>query len=52
MHEQTHRHAAINGTELLGLDSKTVSIEMGKEADLILLAKSPLDNIMALQDEI
>jgi imidazolonepropionase-like amidohydrolase len=52
MPEQTHRHAAITGAELLGLDSKTGTVEMGKEADLILLAKSPLDDIMALQDEI
>ena len=52
MHEQTHRTTAITGAELLGPDSKTSNVEMGKEADLILLAKSPLDNIMALQDEI
>jgi len=36
--------------ELLGLEDKTGTIEVGKEADLILLPKNPLDNIMALQD--
>ena len=36
--------------ELLGLADKTGTIEVGKEADLILLPKNPLDHIMALQD--
>jgi imidazolonepropionase-like amidohydrolase len=36
--------------ELLGLKEKTGTIEVGMEADLILLPKNPLDNIMALQD--
>lgn len=36
--------------ELLGLADKTGTIEVGKEADLILLPKNPLEHIMALQD--
>ena len=38
------------GAELLGLEDKTGTIEVGKEADLILLPTNPLNNIMALQD--
>ena len=36
--------------ELLDILDKTGTIEVGKEADLILLPKNPLENIMALQD--
>ncbi len=39
-----------NGAELLGLLDQTGTIEIGKEADLILLPHNPLENIMALQD--
>lgn len=42
--------ATINAAELLGLSDKTGTIETGKEADLILLPKNPLEEIMALQD--
>jgi imidazolonepropionase-like amidohydrolase len=38
------------GAELLGIENKTGTIEVGKEADLILLPTNPLNNIMALQD--
>jgi imidazolonepropionase-like amidohydrolase len=36
--------------ELLGVENQTGTVEVGKEADLILLPKNPLTNIMALQD--
>ena len=42
--------ATINGAELLGIAAKTGTIEVGKEADLILLPDNPLEDIMALQD--
>lgn len=47
---QALQAATINGAVLLGLDSKTGTVEKGKEADLILLIKNPLEDIMALQD--
>ena len=49
-HFQALRCATINGAELLGLLDKTGSIEIGKEADLILVPANPLKDIMALQD--
>ena len=42
--------ATKNGAELLGLGDKMGTLEVGKEADLILLPNNPLENIMALQD--
>lgn len=47
---QALQAATINGADLLGLKQKTGTIEIGKEADLILLPKNPLEDIMALQD--
>ena len=47
---QALQAATKNGAELLGLGDETGTIEIGKQADLILLPKNPLDNIMALQD--
>jgi imidazolonepropionase-like amidohydrolase len=47
---QALQAATKNGAELLGLDDQTGTVEIGKEADLILLAKSPMADIMALQD--
>jgi imidazolonepropionase-like amidohydrolase len=47
---QALQAATVNGAELLGLGSKTGTLEVGKEADLILLPKNPLVDIMALQD--
>lgn len=47
---QALQAATKNGAELLGLSDKTGTIEVGKEADLILLPSNPLENIMALQD--
>ncbi|QQS35148.1 MAG: amidohydrolase family protein [Ignavibacteriales bacterium] len=37
--------ATLNGAIALGIDDKTGSIELGKEADLIFLNSNPLDNI-------
>ncbi len=36
--------------EILGIDHLTGSIDIGKQADLIVLEQSPLDNIQALAD--
>ncbi|MNI47152.1 chlorohydrolase [compost metagenome] len=36
--------------EILGIDHLTGSIDTGKQADLIVLEQSPLDNIQALAD--
>ncbi len=47
---QALQAATINGADLLGIEQKTGTIEIGKEADLILLPKNPLEDIMALQD--
>jgi len=42
--------ATKNGAELLGLAKETGTLEIGKEADMILLPNNPLKDIMALQD--
>ncbi|MEP5611673.1 MAG: amidohydrolase family protein [Cyclobacteriaceae bacterium] len=47
---QALQAATKNGAELLGLGDKTGTVEVGKEADLILLPTNPLEKIMALQD--
>ena len=47
---QALQAATINGADLLGIKEKTGTLEIGKEADLILLPKNPLEDIMALQD--
>lgn len=49
---QALKAATTNAAELLGLSAKTGTIEAAKEADLILLPKNPLEEIMALQDVI
>ena len=47
---QALQSATTIGAELLGLSESTGKIETGKEADMILLPKNPLDDIGALQD--
>lgn len=47
---QALQAATKNGAELLGIEDQTGTVEVGKEADLILLPTNPLENIMALQD--
>jgi len=44
------RSATIIGAELLMIDDKTGTIEVGKEADLIVVTKNPLKNIRTIQD--
>lgn len=44
------RSATIIGAELLLIDDKTGSIEVGKEADLIVVTNNPLKNIRTIQD--
>ncbi|KWX86159.1 imidazolonepropionase [Paenibacillus riograndensis] len=39
-----------SNAEILGIDHLTGSIEIGKQADLIVLEQNPLDNIQALAD--
>ena len=47
---QALQAATTHGAELLGLGDQTGTVEEGKEADLILLPKNPLLDIIALQD--
>jgi imidazolonepropionase-like amidohydrolase len=42
--------ATANGADLLGISQTTGTVEVGKEADLILVPNNPLKDIMALQD--
>ena len=44
------RSATIIGAELLLIDDKTGTIEVGKEADLIVVTNNPLKNIRTIQD--
>jgi len=44
------RSATIIGAELLMIADKTGTIEVGKEADLIVVTKNPLMNIRTIQD--
>ena len=44
------RSATIIGAELLMIADKTGTIEVGKEADLIVVTKNPLKNIRTIQD--
>ena len=42
------RSATLNGAEALGMDEKIGSIEIGKQADLILIEENPLKNLKVL----
>ena len=42
------RSATLNGAEALGMDQKIGSIEVGKQADLILIEENPLKNLKVL----
>src|SRR4029078_3714261 len=42
---QAIRRATINGARYLGLDAEIGSLEKGKLADLVVLARTPLENI-------
>tara|TARA_B100000767_G_C19760343_1_gene534869 strand:+ start:444 stop:1994 length:1551 start_codon:yes stop_codon:yes gene_type:complete len=42
------RSATLNGAEALGLDQKIGSIEVGKQADIILIEENPLKNLKVL----
>ena len=42
------RSATLNGAEALGMDHKIGSIEVGKQADLILIEENPLKNLKVL----
>ncbi len=44
------RGATIHTAELLRVEEDTGSLEVGKEADIILLAENPLEHIAAIQD--
>ena len=40
--------ATINGAELLGIDEQTGSVEIGKKADLVIVAENPIANFKVL----
>ena len=42
--------ATIIGAELLQISNKTGTVEVGKEADLIVITKNPLEDIRTIQD--
>ena len=42
--------ATIVGAELLQISNKTGTVEVGKEADLIVITKNPLEDIRTIQD--
>ena len=46
---QILQSATINGARYFGIESKTATIEAGKNADLVLLDENPLQNIQALR---
>lgn len=42
--------ATINGARFFGVEAETASVDIGKEADLVILKSNPLLNIAATQD--
>ncbi|HAS19092.1 MAG TPA: amidohydrolase, partial [Flavobacteriaceae bacterium] len=42
------RAATLNGAEALGIDAQTGSIEIGKEADFVIVEENPLQNLKVL----
>ena len=44
------RSATIVGAELLGISKKTGTVDIGKDADLIVVTKNPLDDVHTIQD--
>ncbi|MDW3192937.1 MAG: amidohydrolase family protein [Cytophagales bacterium] len=49
-HAEVLRIATLNGAEMLGIDHRTGTIEIGKEADLVLLNANPLEDIRHSRD--
>ena len=44
------RSATIVGAELLGISQKTGTVDIGKDADLIVVTKNPLNDVHTIQD--
>ena len=44
------RSATVVGAELLGISKKTGTVDIGKDADLIVVTKNPLDDVHTIQD--
>ena len=44
------RSATIVGAELLGISKKTGTVDIGKDADLIVVTKNPLNDVHTIQD--
>jgi imidazolonepropionase-like amidohydrolase len=42
------RAATLNGAEALGIDDQTGSIEIGKDADFVIVEENPLENLKVL----
>ena len=44
------RSATVVGAELLGISKKTGTVDIGKDADLIVVTKNPLNDVHTIQD--
>jgi len=42
------RAATLNGAEALGIENQTGSVEIGKDADFVIIAENPLENLKVL----